>query len=639
LTEYNIKGGITGKILRVDLGTGKTRVEDNSYAKRWLGGRTLQSWILLNETKPDTNWSDPENLLMFGAGPIVGTLIPASCRTAIDTINVYNNGKGSSNLGGHFSPQMKFAGFDHIFIKGKSEKPVYLYVSDGKGEIRDASHLWGKTTYETEEMLKKELNDKKIEVASIGPAGEKIVRGSSIIVDCARAAGGSGVGCTMGDKKLKSVVVRGHGSVKVAHPEKFMKQVDLAFKKIMSVPTAKYFRKVTLAGMVYNDQEQFDALFEMMHTRKNSQDVHWTREQRTKMLGKEGVKKHHTKIQACSICPVGCQPFSEITEGQYAGTKGLGYWINAVQWSAKMDITDPTSSLYYYLRANQLGLDGDNTSVVIAWAFEAYEKGLLTKEDTDGLELTWGNSDAAIALQEKIANRDGFGDFLADGVVAAAKKLGKGSDKFAIHQKGQDSLDPYRLAKGWSLACATSPIAGRHMRGSLNVDQAFGPKGVKFNPFSYKDAPPMVFWQLRTKEIEDMLGLCVYVGTWSGVYALEPSDYVNLINVTLGTNINEEELMLIGQRGYNLEKAFNTLHVGFTREDDLPHRRFFEDPIQSGPHKGKKLDLIKYNSMLDNFYELHGWDKETGLQTRDLLENLDLKDVADKLSQAGRLIE
>ncbi|MHA1220953.1 MAG: aldehyde ferredoxin oxidoreductase family protein, partial [Candidatus Heimdallarchaeota archaeon] len=545
MTEYNIKGGITGKILRVDLGTGKTRVEDNSYAKRWLGGRTLQSWILLNETKPDTNWSDPENLLMFGAGPIVGTLIPASCRTAIDTINVYNNGKGSSNLGGHFSPQMKFAGFDHIFIKGKSEKPVYLYVSDGKGEIRDASHLWGKTTYETEEMLKKELNDKKIEVASIGPAGEKIVRGSSIIVDCARAAGGSGVGCTMGDKKLKSVVVRGHGSVKVAHPEKFMKQVDLAFKKIMSVPTAKYFRKVTLAGMVYNDQEQFDALFEMMHTRKNSQDVHWTREQRTKMLGKEGVKKHHTKIQACSICPVGCQPFSEITEGQYAGTKGLGYWINAVQWSAKMDITDPTSSLYYYLRANQLGLDGDNTSVVIAWAFEAYEKGLLTKEDTDGLELTWGNSDAAIALQEKIANRDGFGDFLADGVVAAAKKLGKGSDKFAIHQKGQDSLDPYRLAKGWSLACATSPIAGRHMRGSLNVDQAFGPKGVKFNPFSYKDAPPMVFWQLRTKEIEDMLGLCVYVGTWSGVYALEPSDYVNLINVTLGTNINEEELMLI----------------------------------------------------------------------------------------------
>lgn len=639
MNKFKIKGGITGKILRVDLSAEKVRVEDNIYADRWIAGRALSSWILLNEMAPGTKWSDPENYLIFGAGALIGTIAPASCRTNIDTINVFNNGKGSSNFGGHFSPEMKFAGFDQIIIKGKAEKPVYLFISDGSAEIRDASHLWGKSTYETEDLIKKELRDNKIEIASIGPAGENLVHGSAIIIDCGRAAGGSGVGCIMGDKKLKAVIVRGHNSVKVAHPEEFLQRAYKAYQKIITRPTAKVFRKKTLAGMVYNDSQQFDDLWEMMHSIKNSQDVHWSREQRSRIMGKEGVGKFFKKIQACYACPVGCQPYSEINEGKFKGSKGLGYWINSVMWSGKMDVTDPEASLQYHLRANQLGLDGDNSSVVMSWAFEAYEKGLLTKEDTDGLDLTWGNFDAMLELQEKIAFRDGFGDFLADGVVAAAKKLGKGSEKFAINQKGQDTLDPYRVCKGWSLACATSPIAGRHMRGSINIPIAFGPKGVKFNPYSYKDQPPVVFWELQAKEIEDIIGICVYVGTWSGVYALEPSDYVELTNLALGINLTEEEFMLLGQRSYNLEKAFNTIHVGFKREDDLPHRRFFEDPILSGPHKGETLNKEKYNSMLDAFYELHGWDKETSWQTRKTLESLGLSDVAEKLAEVGRLIE
>ncbi len=639
MNRFKIKGGITGKILRVDLSAEKVRVEENIYAERWIAGRALSSWILLNEMDPTTKWSDPENYLIFGAGALIGTIAPASCRTNIDTINVFNNGKGSSNFGGHFSPEMKFAGFDQIIIKGKAEKPVYLFISDGNAEICDASHLWGKNTYETEDILKKELRDNKIEIASIGPAGENLVHGSAIIIDCGRAAGGSGVGCIMGDKKLKAIVVRGHNSVKVAHPEEFLQRAYKAYQKIITRPTAKVFRKKTLAGMVYNDSQQFDELWEMMHSIKNSQDVHWSREQRSKIMGKEGVGKFFKKIQACYACPVGCQPYSEINEGKFQGSKGLGYWINSVMWSGKMDVTDPEASLRYHLRANQLGLDGDDSSVVMSWAFEAYEKGLLTKEDTDGLDLTWGNFDAMLELQEKIASRDGFGDFLADGVVAAAKKLGKGSEKFAINQKGQDTLDPYRVCKGWSLACATSPIAGRHMRGSINIPIAFGPKGVKFNPYSYKDQPPIVFWELRAKEIEDIIGICVYVGTWSGVYALEPSDYVELTNLALGINLTEEDFMLLGQRGYNLEKAFNTIHVGFKRKDDLPHRRFFEDPILSGPHKGETLNKEKYNSMLDAFYELHGWDKETSWQTRKTLESLGLSDVAEKLAEVGRLIE
>jgi aldehyde:ferredoxin oxidoreductase len=639
MLKYNIRGGITGKILRINLDDESIRVEDNEYAKRWIGGRAISSWILLNELEPNIKWDDSKNCIILGSGALVGTIAPAACRMNIDSVNVFNNGKGSSNFGGHFSPEMKFAGFDQIMISGKSEKPIYLFIKDGKAEVRDASHLWGKNTYETEKLLKSELNDNKIEVASIGPAGENLVRGSAIIIDCARTAGGSGIGCIMGDKKIKSIVVRGNKEIKVANPEEFIKRAYEAYQKIMKRPTANLFRKKTLGGLVYNDSEQFDELWEMMHTVRNAQDVHWSREKRSEIMGKNGVSKFFKKIQACYICPVGCQPYSEINDGKYKGTKGLGYWINSVMWSGKMDVTNPEASLRYHLRANQLGLDGDNSSVVMAWAFEAYEKGLLTKDDTDGLELTWGNIDAMMELQEKIAYRKGFGDFLADGVVKAAKKLGKDSERFAIHQKDQDTLDPYRVAKGWSLACATSPVAGRHMRGSVNLPIAFGPKGAKFNPYSYEDQPPIVFWELRSKEIEDIIGICVYVGTWSGVYALEPSDYVDLTNLALGTSLNEEEFMLLGQRSYNLEKAFNTLHVGFTRKDDLPHRRFFEDPIQSGPHRGEKLDLVKYNSMLDNFYKLHGWDKKTGWQTRETLEELGLKDVAEKLAIAGRLIE
>ena len=294
--KYNIKGGITGKILRINLSDETVKVENNKFAERWISGRALSNWILLNELEPTIKWSDPENYLIFGAGALVGTIAPSACRMNIETINVFNDGKGSSNFGGHFSPELKFAGFDQIIITGKSNKPVYIYIEDGKAEIRDAAHLWGKTTYDTERLLKEELKDNKIEIASIGPAGENKVRGSALIVDCGRTAGGSGIGCVMGDKKIKALVVRGHQAIMVADPDKFVDRAYEAFQKIMKRPTAKPFRSRTLGGLVYTDSEQFDALWEMMHTVRNAQDVHWSREQRAKIMGKEGVPKYFKKI-------------------------------------------------------------------------------------------------------------------------------------------------------------------------------------------------------------------------------------------------------------------------------------------------------------------------------------------------------
>ena len=270
MNTKRILWGQAGKILRVDLSNRKISTQDTEeYAQRFIGGRTINSYIMLKEMNPTTKWSDPENMLIFGAGTLVGTLAPGACRVSIETKSVYNNGKGSANFGGHFGPELKYAGFDHVVIVGKSEKPVYLWLCDGQAEIRDASSVWGKTTYETEVILRQELGDCRVEVASIGPAGENRVRGSCIFNNPGKAAAGSGVGCVMGDKKLKAIAVRGHGGIRIANPERFMAAVDTALAKVKASHHTEDWRKGAVearfspesplwngAGCVRNGQDQ-----------------------------------------------------------------------------------------------------------------------------------------------------------------------------------------------------------------------------------------------------------------------------------------------------------------------------------------------------------------------------------------------
>jgi aldehyde:ferredoxin oxidoreductase len=632
-----ISGGIAGKILRVDLTSGTISTEDTEkYAKRFIGGRAVNSFILFNETDPKTKWSDPENLLIFGAGVLEGTIAPGACRVSIDTINVFSNGKGSANCGGNFGPELKYAGFDHVVITGKAKNPVYLWIHDGSAELRDASSIWGKTTFETEEILQEELGDDAIEVASIGLAGENLVRGAMIIVDCSKVAGGSGVGCVMGDKKLKALAVRGHGSIKVAQPERFMQAVDVALKKIRESPFTPIWRTGIIEGMYL--PEHTDA-WNAWTTVRGGQDDYWPMEKREELTGlARGVPKYKKNTVACFSCPVGCMPFYEVPSGKYK-SKGIGYWINGAWYSERFDVSNPEASLKFQNSLARYGMDGDNASVVLSWAFECYEKGLITKEETNGLELKWGDADAMIEMLRRLVYREGIGDFLADGVKIASEKLGKGSEKLATHMKGQDTLDPYRIAKGWGLGLVTSPVAGRHLRGSVGGGKFFGPKGVDFPVDKYEDQPEMVFWQLQAKETEDMTGICSYMSSYCMPYALEPSDIAALTSSAMGIDLTADELMLVGRRSYNLEKAFNTIRTNLDRKDDLPPKRYIEESVKSGPYKGWKADEDKYNEMLDKFYELHGWDKKTGLQTRQCLVDLGLEDVAEALKRNNKLIE
>ncbi len=638
MSRHKINGGLAGKILWIDLSDGNIWTEDTApYARRWIGGRAVNSAILLNEIEPGTEWFDSKNLLIFGAGVLVGTSVGAN-RMSVDTINVFNNGKGSANVGGHFAAELKYAGFDHIVITGKAEEPVYLWIGDGKAEIRRAGYLWGKTTYETEASLQSRIGDPAVRIACIGPAGENGVLGSIILIDRAKAAGGSGVGCVMGDKKLKAIAVRGHGSLQVARPEAFMEATNVAMQKVAESPTAEKMWRNTLAGVYAVDPHSIS--WDLLMLVRNGQDESWEIEKRKRLMNtKTGIPKYRKKVLACFNCPIGCMPFSEIKEGNYKGTKGEGLWVNTLMLATWLDIPEPEPIIKAWLTMNELGLDGDFATGMIAWAFECYERGFLTKAQTDGIELTWGNGDALVALLPKLAYREGIGKLLSLGPIEAPRQLGQGSEYFAIHIKGQPSIEPFRAAKGWGLGVATSPVAGRHLRGSVLVGSRFGPKDVDFEAHVYEGQPQHVYWQGLTKEIEDITGTCVYVGTWSGAYALEVSDYAALINSVVGLDLTEIELMHIAKQSRNLEKAFNTLNTDLARNDDMPPKRYMEEPIKSGRYKGHRAEKEKWNDMLDAFYALHGWDKATGLQTKKGLFELGLEDVAEKLAKAGKLIK
>jgi aldehyde:ferredoxin oxidoreductase len=408
-------------------------------------------------------------------------------------------------------------------------------------------------------------------------------------------------------------------------------------EKVKQSPTAKKMWENTLIGVYAADIGS--PTWDFLMLVRNGQTESWDIEKRKQLMDPQtGVPKYRKKVLACFNCPVGCMPYSEIKEGQYRGTRGEGFWVNTLMLATWLDIPEPEPIIKAWLTMNELGLDGDFSTGMIAWAFECYQRGLLTESETDGLDLTWGNADALIALLPKIAHREGLGALLALGPVDASKIVGNGSDYFAIHMKGQPCIEPFRSAKGWGLGVATSPVAGRHLRGSVLLGSRFGPKDVDFEAHVYEGQPQHVYWQGLTKEIEDITGICVYVGTWSGAYALEVSDYRDLVNSVMGLELSETDLMHIAKQSRNLEKAFNSLHTNLSRSDDMPPQRYTQEPIMSGPYRGHRVEMEKWEKMLDSFYELQGWDRESGLQTRKGLTELGLADVADKLAAVKKLI-
>jgi aldehyde:ferredoxin oxidoreductase len=633
-----------GKILRVDLSLGTLSEQPTSdYISYALGGRGIGQWILFRELDPLVGAYDPENILVLGAGPLVGTAAPAGNRLAVDTKNPLTGGVCASNAGGHFAPELKWAGYDSIVITGQSAAPVYLWINDGQAELRDASHLWGLDTWQTEAALRAELGDARLRTVSIGPAGENRVRGACLIVDRARAAGRGGAGAVMGSKRLKAVAVRGTGTLSPAQSQAFMQAVEHCNRKLSNSSIVEVYRQggsMRFAGAGGADGNLPQGV-------RNYRDCYWPLEKSRKIYEPALKAGYEVRRLGCFNCPINCSHFYAVREGPYAGSAGEGFEINSGRgFGSNLEIDYPPAIIEAHNYCSRMGLDVDIAAACLGFAFEAYERGDLSREEANGLELTWGNHAAALALLHALVERKGIGDLLAEGVKRAAEKLGRGSAAYALQVKGADLNEAaMRPMKAWALAIVLSTHGGGHLDGAPGAWAWRGQEQLAQELFGnprpgaagdYHNQSAVVVWFENYKALIDMLGICYFTGMWIDSRALSPDDYASLLAAGSGYPYSAAELMGLGRNLHQVQKAFNTLHAGFTRQDDHPPQRLSE-PALSGPFAGERLDPAKWEQMLDEYYRLNQWDLATGWQTEASLRATGLEEVADKLKAYGRL--
>jgi len=624
--------GWCGKRLNIDLSSGSVELEeiDQSYQKKWLGGRGFNSDLLYRKVGPDVDPFSPDNLLIFGVGPLTGTFAPASSRTTITSKSPLGGGFGDSNMGGHWGPELKFAGYDQLVIKGKSEKPVYLWIQDDLVEIRDAAHLWGLEVSKADAQIKEELGDPDLHSAIIGPAGEKQVRYACIINDVSRAAARSGMGAVMGSKNLKAVAVRGTGSVDIAHPEEFYE---------ICAETRDRIKRDQVAQLLH---EQGSLLLTMPANYehgwfcwKNFQEGYHP--QAELLSGERHRDEFLTHREGCFACPISCGRFSRIPDGKYTGeiTGGPEYeTLTAI--GSRLGLLDMGSVIHNNKRVNELGMDSCSCGGAIAWAMECWEKGLLTEEDTDGLILEWGDQELIEKLIEMIAQRAGFGDLLAEGSYRASQ-ISKKGEYYSISVKGHDMSqdDPRGVGFAFGIGFATGRRGGDHLQGlpCLELTGAFYPGLVKSilgtdeaeERLSIVKKPEMEKYQEDLKAVGDSLTQCAFTHTWSFAVLLE--DMVQLLKAATGVNYTPEELLAVGGRIVHLERAYwNRLLVG--KHEDKSPRRFTQEPMPGGPNKGM---VFPEDELIPKYYKVRGWDGNTGFPLPEVLKDYGLEEVAEEL--------
>ncbi len=617
MTKY---GGYAGKILRVDLSEGTTSSMEvtDDFARMYIGGNGFGAKILYDELKPGIDPLGPDNIYSIMAGPAAGTLLPLSGRVNVFTKSPLTGYFFDSSAGGNFGPELKYAGYDGIVVKGKASKPVYIWINDGKVEIRDATHLWGMKVSELHSALIEELGDSRIQIASIGPAGEKLVRITGTMFGV-NAAGRGGSGAVMGSKNLKAVVVRGTGSIKVASPKDFMDYIALLNEKISAAPgTSEILPKYgTLATTLSNNK------FGVLPT-KNWQHEHYDDAEK---LGGDYMRDHlFARHKACHACPVACSKYTYVSTGPYAGTFAKGpeyqtvYGLGTCCSNSSMESVIKASEL-----CNEYGLDTISTGVTIAFALECFEKGILTKKDTDGLELNWGDDAVIVKLVEMIGERKGIGDILAEGTRIASEMIGKDSAKFAVQNRGCEIAGhSARGNKGFSLGYATGTRGGSHHDGRASLE--------RLGTVDRRTIEGKAEYTARINHLMAFTDSLIACHMLEGIFSPYDVDElaVDYLNAATGMGLSLEEGQLAAERIWNLERAFN-VREGQRRKDDWLPERFVSEAVPDGPSEGMMIHPDELNSMLDEYYEFRGWDKETGVPTKARLKKLGLDSIADEI--------
>ena len=640
--------GYNGKILHVNLTSGQMRVEepDEPFYRKYMGGSAMAMHYLLKDMPAGVDSLGPDNVLVLALSVLTGTAISGQSRITAAAKSPLTGAIGDSQGGGFFPAELKFAGFDAIVIKGKAEKPVYLWINEGSFELRDATHLWGKITGEAERTIREELGDNKIEVMQIGPAGEKGVRFAGIFSMSNRANGRTGMGAVMGSKNLKAIAVRGKKRPSVADKEGLKKLAkwgasnldDSDIAGLAKYGTAETTGANQTSGTLptYNyNSGVFDGWEAIDGTTMYDSVLRGAAEGKQDRIGRD----------SCYACTVRCKRVVEITEGTYKVDPHYGgpEYETTSTFGNYCAIDDLPAICKANELCNKYGMDTISCGATISWAYEAFNEGKLTLDDTDGLDLTWGNADSMVKLVEKIAKREGFGDVLAEGSERAAKKIGRGTEAFLITFKGQEApAHMPRVKRSLAVIYATNPYGADHQAHEhdpaieeddfdyyaermavLGFTEGVKPRSLSAEKIRFAATSQFMYSAM------DSLNLCqfVYGPSWQ-LYG--PNDMVELVRVVTGwEDVTFEELQKVGERRLNMMRAFNA-REGLDRKNDVVPEKLFK-PLKGGASDGWKLDREEVESALDMYFEFCGWNVKTGVPTRPKLEELELGWVADQL--------
>jgi aldehyde:ferredoxin oxidoreductase len=620
--------GYQGKYLRVNLTEGSAKVEEleKEFAETYLGGNGFGAKILHDEVGPDVEPLSSENKLIFSSGPLVGTQFPSSARGEVVSKSPLTGIYGDSNVGGMFPAFLKMSGFDMVIVEGKASRPVYLHLEDGEAELNPAKDLWGLDALETEKELQ-DTHGKATKVASIGQAGENLVRFACIMASPSRSFGRTGMGAVMGFKNLKAISAYGTNRPSLANPDKF-KEVAAEMRERVTnnevFPTLETYGTPSLVPLM-NEIGRFPT--------KNFQYGSFDEAEK---IGPERLHEDYwVEDMGCFGCPVQCDNLYRVEEGEFAGTE-----ISSVEYETLSALGSGVmnSNLASILKGNELcdrlGMDTISTGRTISMAMELYEEGILDKEDADNTDLEWGDYNTVLELIKKIARRDGFGDTLADGVKRMADSIGKDAEEYAMHVKGQEiAAQDGRAQQSMGLAHVTSTRGADHLKGFPVIDETGNPEEAErrygedylpemANPQATKHKPLLVKDGEDFGVVIDSSGLCKSAGSFvlAEIYWDAVSDG---ITYATGLNFSKAKLKDIGERIYNLMRIYNSKH-GIDSEDDILPERFLEEESPSGRAEG---NVCRLDEMIDEYYELRGWDKETGLPTDETLERLGLEEL------------
>jgi len=610
--------GFMGKILWVDLSRGELKEEelDEKTARDYLGGYGLGAKILFDRQKPGVNPLGPEAILGITTGAVTGTDALGGSRYVMVGKSPLTGGWGDANSGGNVGPYLRFSGYDAVFFTGIADKPVYLHINNGKAELKDAVGIWGKDTFETQDILR-EKHGKDLEMACIGQSGEKIALIAAVMNNKGRAAGRSGLGAVMGSKKLKAIAVQGNLKVPVAEPE------------VLSDLRKKH--TAALGGHVSMLRDfGTPAIYAMCCKSDDAPTKNWSGVAEIDVpdyeeCGAEKVVAKQERRYGCWRCPIACGGIMKAGTGEYKYDEGAHkpeYETLAV-FGSNCGNDNLDSIIVASDICNRYGLDTISAGSSIGFTIDCYENGIITKEDTDGLEMTWGNHQAIVAMTEKLAKREGFGDIIADGVKKAAEKIGKGSEKYAMHVGGQEfgAHDP---RGGWSFATGygADPTPGRHTQGGGMV-----PPGVdipQIERSARTGRGPHHRISTNFGHATSSLGMCNFVlGGFPHIDTLMD----NLKAITGWNDLTPEELVKTGERITNVRQAFN-IREGLKTPFKYPERMLGVPPKEVGPRAGLNMTQAE---IFNDYLEAMDWDTDTGKPSKEKLLELGLDNVAQVL--------